>query len=411
VDNEKEADTFINFISQLGGTPDSRLEKKEDNELRFKPTPPKHPPPKGAARAWTPEPLSFRSTQDINDVNNYYYSTLKLTHEEHIAGAVKMILSFVNEDVIRPEIMHSYPEEVQKSVENFVVSVSERYTKTSYHGFHHAVDVMQMMYLLINNFLEKKLSKAEPFFLLITSLCHDVGHQGANNAFLRQHEDDNFCQKFGSTSMLELFHVEQLCEIVDSSALFSPRLMKSHVKEEFKGLAKDLIKATDMETHKETMKQFILAVKNRRAQKLEKHRSKAFHTWSMSRTKKIVVKNDNEGLPTEYLALAMKLCDIANVIRDFEDAREWARLLTFEFEAMGTVENNDPTKLIEQQQRCEEPRIEDLAKLTLGFMVVFAIPMARSFEAVSKAASEFILTEMLMNMQTWLALVQSSADL
>mmetsp|Transcript_15563 Transcript_15563/g.19277 ORF Transcript_15563/g.19277 Transcript_15563/m.19277 type:complete len:108 (-) Transcript_15563:94-417(-) len=107
----------------------------------------------------------------------------------------------------------------------------------------------------------------------------------------------------------------------------------------------------------------------------------------------------------------MKLCDIANVIRDFEDAREWARLLTFEFEAMGTVENNDPTKLIEQQQRCEEPRIEDLAKLTLGFMVVFAIPMARSFEAVSKAASEFILTEMLMNMQTWLALVQSSADL
>mmetsp|Transcript_10646 Transcript_10646/g.12206 ORF Transcript_10646/g.12206 Transcript_10646/m.12206 type:complete len:557 (+) Transcript_10646:188-1858(+) len=396
-----ENNNFINFISQLGGTSEEKLEKQES---MFIPTPPTSPPPSTQSRAWDYDPISFRSRDKVDDINNYYFSTLKQSPEQHTRAAVDMIMATLNQSIVPFDTFTPQDEATRNAVEDFVSQVQARYTDTSYHGFHHAVDVMQMMYLLINNFLKTKLNSSDPFILLVICLCHDVGHQGANNAFIRLSSEKN--QK----SILEQFHIDTTMEIVGNSKLFSSEFIKLNVLKRLKILAQELIIATDMENHDAVMKQYIEDVKRRRKEKLDKHKSKIFRTWSASRSKNLVTKRKSENMPVSYLALAVKLCDIANVIRDFDDAREWAKLLSIEFEAMGTIENKNPGALSKQQKLCKEPNIESLSKLTLGFMGGFAVPMARSFEAVSKSASEFILTEMLLNMQTWLALVQSNSD-
>lgn len=52
--------------------------------------------------------------------------------------------------------------------------------------------------------------------------------------------------------------------------------------------------------------------------------------------------------------MLLKLCDISNVVRSFEDAQEWAKLLNAEFIAMGRLKSGKPEELIPLQQKAQE---------------------------------------------------------
>ena len=56
-------------------------------------------------------------------------------------------------------------------------------------------------------------------------------------------------------------------------------------------------------------------------------------------------------IPRIYLAMTLKLADISNVTRSFDDSQEWAKLLNIEFSAMGRIESEDPNELIEFQKQ------------------------------------------------------------
>ena len=56
-------------------------------------------------------------------------------------------------------------------------------------------------------------------------------------------------------------------------------------------------------------------------------------------------------MPKIYLAMTLKLADISNVTRSFEDSQEWAKLLNIEFSAMGRLESENPNELIEFQKQ------------------------------------------------------------
>lgn len=49
--------------------------------------------------------------------------------------------------------------------------------------------------------------------------------------------------------------------------------------------------------------------------------------------------------------MTLKLADISNVTRSFDDSQEWAKLLNIEFSAMGRIESEDPNELIEFQKQ------------------------------------------------------------
>ena len=242
----------------------------------------------------------------------------------------------------------------------------------------------------------------EPFFLLVACLCHDIGHMGANNAFLRQEADSEFIREFGTDSSLERYHVKTALDILDTEKLFSEQFMDPSTKAELIDLLEYLILATDMEKHQFFMDSFYKDTQDPENIAFLKRKKKSSSSASFRGFLRRTKTEMDERIPRTFLAMTIKLADIANVSRDFPDAKEWARRLSFEFEAMGVLETTNPNDLIAQQKQCEDPDLNDLGKFTVSFMGAFAVPMAETYEAVSKKASWFLLQEMQSNINMWL---------
>lgn len=166
------------------------------------------------------------------------------------------------------------------------------YTETSYHNFRHAVDVMQMTYLLVTNHLGVgstfALDAAQPFMLLTIALCHDMGHFGANNSFLREsakhlnHEvrdsrgsdeqrssresngavTSDYVEVYGEESTLEKFHVAKASLMIQNHRLFSEEYMLRETRENLLDLLEYLVLWTDMDRHQAFMKEYIRVVQS-----------------------------------------------------------------------------------------------------------------------------------------------------
>jgi len=371
------------------------------------------------------------------DVDNYYFSAVNMDEGQLKEACLTMLLTTVNERVFLPEAFSTHYVENKKAsrasmkvmkgknlrsssesrdielraaLTDFIEAVASKYTKTSYHSFKHAVDVTQMMYILITYYLDERLTTTEPFFLLVSCMCHDIGHMGANNAFLRSDPNSDFIKEFGSESCLERFHVKTALHILDTQRLFSREFMSEQTNEELKSLLEYVIIATDMEKHQYWMDEFFKDTQkpeNIKLMKTGKKKSSGFMTlFRRSRADNGAPIN---RLPRTYLAMTIKLADIANVTRDFPDAKEWAKKLSFEFEAMGDLGSTNTADLIEQQGMCNDPDLNDLGKFTLSFMGAFAVPMAQAYAAVSTRGSWFLLREMYTNMQMWLTISKDAA--
>lgn len=380
------------------------------------------------------------ASEDVSphDINNYYFSAVSMDQEQLEAACLSMLLTTVNDKVLNPQVIEEDNGSPSKSrssarishrlkqadylkssassvhirlrtaLKDFVSAVSAKYTDTAYHGFHHAVDVTQMMYILMSYYLDDQLNEMEPFILLVSCLCHDIGHLGANNAFLKQDLNSPFVEEFGEESALEKFHVKTALEIIDEQRLFSPDFMSPVVKQKLVDMLTYLVLATDMEKHQHYMDLFI-----EESKKQDRFRRKSSFGWKIFRTSRSL-KDDlgsEKSIPMPFLALTIKLADIANVSRDFNDAKKWAKALSKEFEAMGTLNSKNPEELPEHQKTCSDPDLNDLGKFTLSFMGAFAVPMAQVFASCSKRASWFLLTEMYTNMQMWLTISKDAAEM
>lgn len=67
----------------------------------------------------------------------------------------------------------------------FVEEASNRYNKdVPYHNFHHAWSVLHACYLTISTTAAiDSVTLEDTLALFVAAICHDVGHQGTNNAF------------------------------------------------------------------------------------------------------------------------------------------------------------------------------------------------------------------------------------
>lgn len=316
--------------------------------------------------------------------------------------------------------------EIKKEVANFVNEIEAKYTDTYYHSFKHAVDVTQMMFMLIF-FLNNNLGRIQPFTMIISCLCHDMGHFGANNHFLKNKflTNNRFIDRFGLESPLEEYHIFLTKNLISNSKLFSPKFMLEETVEEIVTFAETLIINTDMERHNDCL--------NQAKDDLETER-------------KLVQAGatENVPLPESILILAIKLCDVANVSRNFNDAKRWTDLLSREFKALGTIEktenikylaNNvdieiteeeyekqlltksfiisdqlDSDSLIRFQKHCPDPDFAGCSVLTMEFMKKTTRPMAKLFSDVQGQAGWFLLDRMHTNQESWLASIKDSEE-
>lgn len=234
---------------------------------------------------------------------------------------------------------------------DFVDSLRQVYRPNPYHDFRHAVDVMQFMYHLLscrdiaNQALKNPQNNGDElkFMLLVACVCHDAGHDGTSNKFHRTTQSDLF-QKFGEESVLERMHYSHAENMIDESELLDVLKDTGGMvmdRAQFLDAVRGLILSTDMEKHNA-----VLA------------------TFKASPT-------------TQLFNVLIKLADISNVTRPFEEARIWAKRLEAEMKVAAA-------KMPGQE---EQPSSLPLPQTVIGFSKMFALPMIDSLQEAGLQAS------------------------
>lgn len=193
---------------------------------------------------------------------------------------------------------------LRAAIRSFILEVASKYGNSAFHNFAHAVDVAQLMSFTIKKYFKKRVQNSELFYLVIAALCHDLGHIGVTTSTLKNlHVLDN-------TETLEDFHIAETLNIFNNPkiSLLSENILDSKYKDELEHYCVELIQATDIN-------------------KCHQYLNAAKHYAKSHQPKR------NSKLPMEYLAILMKVSDLANVTRDFSDSSVWGEKLKVEMRA------------------------------------------------------------------------------
>ena len=96
----------------------------------------------------------------------------------------------------------------------FMIEISKRYIKNTYHNYNHGCDVCHTVYrLLMLSRLSAVFTPLEIFSTLIGALAHDVGHPGLNNLFLVKSKHP-LALTYNDKSPLENMHTSVLYEVL-----------------------------------------------------------------------------------------------------------------------------------------------------------------------------------------------------
>ena len=192
---------------------------------------------------------------------------------------------------------------------NFLCIVKDLYLNNPYHNYRHALDVLHCTsHILKDGKLKSILRDIDVFAILIASICHDIGHLGVNNAYLRDYSVD-IALVYNGISPLENYHsflTNFIIERVPTCALM--KNWDATLMREFKRLIADAILATDMANHSRYMALF---------------RSE-------------ILLQDKGVL----LALILKASDLSNIVRPTAQSRRWSNCLSSEFYLQGKWERS-----------------------------------------------------------------------
>jgi len=127
------------------------------------------------------------------------FDTTKLTPEEAVIIVVEMfaqldLLSAPSDAADAGSFEEPNSRVPVDVLENFVVEIQLRYFDANpYHNFLHAVDVTHSLFchvhLLDVEFFTRYITRATMLSLMVTCICHDVGHRGVSNGYLSRQND------------------------------------------------------------------------------------------------------------------------------------------------------------------------------------------------------------------------------
>jgi len=255
------------------------------------------------------------------------------------------------------------------SLFEFVESVRAIYKPNPYHDFRHAVDVMQFMnHLLSRDDVIQRVVAAQQgfgtsadevkFMLLVACVCHDAGHDGTSNLFQRKTNSELF-EKYGPESTLERLHSAHAESLLEASEILNVLKMTPNItmdSAQFLTEVRSLIMATDMEKHAALLATF------------------------------------KASPSAQLLNVLIKISDISNVTRNFEEARTWAKRLEAEVKV-----TNSRLSPVENQ-----PEPAPLAQGVIGFSKMFALPLIDALdEAGLTETSRDLRARVEQNIQEW----------
>jgi len=281
-----------------------------------------------------------------------------------------------------------------------------------------------------NNIL---LSWLEEYALLVSAVCHDIGHLGVTNDYLVQTSSElAIC--YNDTSPLENMHCARLFEIVtaENSAIFS-MLSKAQYKEA-RNICIEAILHTDNKHHVECVRRLQM-FGEMNSELLQ--RSQDLHLKSvrpgpdeedavLSRTfsdhgrqfDRQVSQPDMAWPPRELLDVMwspewrtpmrnalLHFADISNPVRPFEICKAWAVVILEEFFTQGDLAKQRGLPVVALHDREKT----NLAFSQIGFIDFFAAPLVFAMVRVLSPLAELV-EQLIANANAWAQEWRSEAN-
>lgn len=247
-------------------------------------------------------PLISRKTPELvspyvqipENINTFEFDTYIIDESfvlKNIAGYIfKQILSNVNFQL----------DEVCLS--KFIGAVCENYNRNHFHNFQHAVNVLQMNYMLLTE--TNIIKKIEPHILissLIASLSHDVDHPGNTNLY-EINSMSKFARIYNDNSVLENHHCTLTFELMEHNGMF--KCFDKSFREARKTIISCIL-GTDMSRHNEFLSKFE----------------------QFDFTKNTFTIDEQIFIVSSFVHFA----DLSNPIKNFDISKEWSRRISLEF--------------------------------------------------------------------------------
>lgn len=278
----------------------------------------------------------------------------------------------------------------------FLEAAEAGYIKTCpYHNWFHAIDVTHGVYRLMRvNAAEAYLSSAERYALLVSAICHDVGHPGLNNTFLIETSHE-LALRYNDKSPLENMHCARLFEFVSSPKC---NIFSTLQKQQFQDVRKICIEAilhTDNAQHFAMIKEVQMTYEVN-SEVLDASREffnedpdefptkEAVECFRQAESRKLLVK------------LMLHMADISNSTKPFRICRIWAWQVLEEFFLQGDAERRlgVPVQALNDREKVNR------AFSQVGFIEFLVSPLLFAVVKVLPP-TESHADQMIQNVKTW----------
>jgi hypothetical protein len=265
---------------------------------------------------------------------------------------------FVKSDVLKHDDLHFFGLKFhnlhnfddakidQETFLRFLTIVKKKYKQNPYHNFYHAIDVtISLSYFMMLTQLDFNIY--DKVGLIVGMLCHDVGHFGKTNAYVRS-TDEEFVLKYGNSSPLERYHLALTKSIIEESGLLDN--LETHHRRN----VHDVIDCVILHTNPEGTKRFLNTID---------------HTIDYTIDHAITnIVDDIDAMlllsrKNMIYALLAKCADVTSTIKSFDVHKQWAHFIGLEFE------------LLEHPLECPTSFDQTFCKTQCMFFEHYVIPL------------------------------------
>jgi len=243
----------------------------------------------------------------------------------------------------------------------FMIEISKRYIKNTYHNYNHGCDVCHTVYrLLMLSRLSAVFTPLEIFSTLIGALAHDVGHPGLNNLFLIKSKHP-LALAHNDKSPLENMHCVALYEVLmrDKFNIFINLTSKEWT--ESRRIIIDIILGTDMANHQKQISNTLLFSEINGAE------TRAFCAGEKDSLD--CFADDKNRL--FVMELLLHCSDISNPFKPYKLCSKWADLVVEEFCQQGDKEKSMG---LEVSPMCDRAAVS-LCNMQMGFIEFVVAPL------------------------------------
>ncbi|CAE8627361.1 unnamed protein product, partial [Polarella glacialis] len=291
---------------------------------------------------------------------------------------------------------HNHGIRCESKVTAFMEAAESSYIRSNpYHNWFHAVDVSHCVWQLTRQcHASEYLHGHEHLALLVSAICHDVGHPGLNNGFLVETAHE-LALMYNDRSPLENMHGSKLFEIIQQpeTNIFSCLSIPQY--KEARKVCIESILNTDNSRHFAMIKevQMFYEMNSETLEKSREEYSEEPGGFPTSEALEVFKVKEARQLMCNVM---LHLADISNSLKPFRISRIWAVQILDEFYQQGDQEKQMgvPVQALNDREKVNRPFSQ------IGFIEFLVSPLLLTVVKVLHPV-EPMLDQMMSNVKSW----------